>query len=155
MSEIFIQDDGGRAAAGFKGRAGDCVCRAIVIATGRPYAEVYTELSAREIGWAEKRMVKDPDGLYRPRADTKYTLRAYMENLGWKWTSTMKIGSGCAVHLRADELPSGRLIARVSKHWTAVIDGVIHDTYDPSRNGTRCVYGYFQPICKPVSEIKT
>jgi hypothetical protein len=26
---------------------------------------------------------------------------------------------------------------------TAVIDGIIHDTYDPSRNGTRCVYAYF------------
>jgi hypothetical protein len=25
----------------------------------------------------------------------------------------------------------------------AVIDGVIHDTYDPSRDGKRCVYGYF------------
>jgi len=29
------------------------------------------------------------------------------------------------------------------KHTTAVIDGIIHDTYDPSRAGTRCVYGYF------------
>lgn len=26
---------------------------------------------------------------------------------------------------------------------TAVIDDAIHDTYDPSRNGTRCVHGYF------------
>jgi hypothetical protein len=25
-----------------------------------------------------------------------------------------------------------------------VIDGVIHDLYDPSRDGTRCVYGYYQ-----------
>jgi hypothetical protein len=24
-----------------------------------------------------------------------------------------------------------------------VIDGVIHDTFDPSRGGTRCVYGYW------------
>jgi hypothetical protein len=57
----------------------------------------------------------------------------------------MQIGSGCTVHLSADELPSGRLVVSVSKHLTAVIDGVIHDTHDPSRRGTRCVYGYWQP----------
>ena len=32
-------DDGGRAAAGFKGKAGDCVVRSISIATGIKYAE--------------------------------------------------------------------------------------------------------------------
>ena len=58
----------------------------------------------------------------------------------------MAIGSGCKVHLRADELPSGRLIVSVSKHLTAVIDGVIHDNHDPSRDGTRCVYGYFSKV---------
>jgi hypothetical protein len=57
----------------------------------------------------------------------------------------MRVGSGCRVHLRADELPPGRLIVRVSKHVAAVIDGVIHDTFDCSRGGTRCVYGYFTP----------
>ena len=25
-----------------------------------------------------------------------------------------------------------------------VIDGVIHDNHNPSRGGTRCVYGYYQ-----------
>jgi len=42
----FIFDDGGRAAAGFRGRAGDCVTRAIAIATGKPYREVYDALNA-------------------------------------------------------------------------------------------------------------
>jgi hypothetical protein len=55
----------------------------------------------------------------------------------------MFIGQGCKVHVREDELPSGRLILQLSKHFTAVIDGKVHDTYDPSREGTRCVYGYF------------
>ena len=47
------------------------------------------------------------------------------------------------MHLTASDLPSGRLIVAVSRHLVAVIDGVIHDTHDPSRGGTRCVYGYF------------
>ena len=55
----------------------------------------------------------------------------------------MGIGTGCKVHLRADELPAGRLVAALSHHMVAVIDGIIHDTYDCSREGTRCVYGYF------------
>lgn len=67
-----------------------------------------------------------------------------MAEIGWKWVPTMQIGQGCKVHLDPNELPSGRLIVSVSKHLTAVLDGVIHDTYDPSRDGSRCVYGYFQ-----------
>jgi hypothetical protein len=55
----------------------------------------------------------------------------------------MHIGRGCTVHLRAEELPTGRLVVSLSKHVTAVVNGVIRDTYDPSRGGTRCVYGYF------------
>jgi hypothetical protein len=47
------------------------------------------------------------------------------------------------VHLRDGELPSGRLIVQVSRHVVAVIDGVMHDTHDPSRNGQRAVYGYY------------
>lgn len=43
-----------------------------------------------------------------------------------------------------NELPPGRLVVSVSKHLTAVVDGVIHDRYDPSRDGTRCVYGYWR-----------
>lgn len=48
------------------------------------------------------------------------------------------------MHLRDGELPEGRLIVRVSGHLVAVINSVIHDTHDPSREGTRCVYGYFR-----------
>jgi hypothetical protein len=40
-----VIDDGGREAAGFKGSAGDCVCRAIAIASGVPYKEVYGVLA--------------------------------------------------------------------------------------------------------------
>ena len=60
----------------------------------------------------------------------------------------MAIGQGCTVHLRADELPAGRLVVRLSRHVCAVVDGTVHDNHDPRRNGTRCVYGYwrFPPV---------
>lgn len=56
----------------------------------------------------------------------------------------MGIGTGCRVHLRPDELPRGRLVVKLSRHITAVIDGVVYDTHDPTRGGTRCVYGYYR-----------
>jgi folate-dependent phosphoribosylglycinamide formyltransferase PurN len=55
----------------------------------------------------------------------------------------MNIGSGCTVHLRADELPGGTIVCQCSRHLVAVVDGVLQDTHDSSRSGTRCVYGYW------------
>jgi hypothetical protein len=72
--------------------------------------------------------------------------KRYMASLGFVWTPTMTIGSGCRVHLRPGELPKGRLIVRVTKHYTAVIDGTVYDVSDPCRGGTRCVYGYWRKL---------
>ena len=140
----FQYNDGGRAAAGFKGDARDCVARAVAIASGRPYREVYDVLAE---GNASQRKTKHTRDTKRSARNGIYPKRKwfkdYMVSLGFTWTPTMQIGSGCKVHLKADELPKGRLICRLSKHSVAVIDGVIQDTYDPSRDGSRCVYGYW------------
>jgi hypothetical protein len=141
----IVINDGGRRAAGFRGKAGDCVCRAIAIATQRPYAEVYAALSQ---GQGSQRVTKR-SGPRRATAANGVSVRRlwfkdYMRGLGFEWTPTMQIGSGCKVHLRAEELPTGRLVVVVSGHYTAVLDGVLHDTYDCTRAGTRCVYGYWR-----------
>jgi hypothetical protein len=139
----YVFDDGGRSAAGFKGRSGDCVCRSIAIVTGKPYLEVYQEINA--IAQTERPNSKRRKGKRSSARDGvfKATMHRYLKDLGYQWVPTMKIGQGCKVHMRQDELPPGRLIVNLSKHTTAVIDGVIHDTHDCSRDGTRCVYGYF------------
>ena len=138
----FVENDGGRAEAGFKGQAGDCVCRSIAIATGKPYREVYDALNefaqSERTGPRKRGKSSARTGVY------KDTIRKYMASIGWQWVPTMQVGQGCTVHLKKAELPGGRLVVSVSKHITAVIDGVIHDTHDPSRNGTRCVYGYYR-----------
>lgn len=136
-----IITDGGRKEAGFKSKkSGDCVCRAISIAAEKSYQEVYdalNELAQKERPRGKKTRSHANKGVY------KQTIKRYMSSIGWKWTPTMKIGTGCQVHLKEDELPKGRIVVSVSKHLVAVIDGVIHDNHDPSRNGTRCVYGYW------------
>ena len=138
----FVYDDGGRKAAGFKGNAQDCVCRAIAIAAEMPYRDVYNLINE----FAKHEDVGMNRGHKRSNARTgvyKPLIREIMASLGWTWVPTMFVGSGCRVHLKRSELPPGRLVVNVSRHSVAVIDGVIHDTQDCSRGGTRCVYGYF------------
>lgn len=137
----FVYDDGGREAAGFKGKTGDCVCRSIAIATEKPYKEVYDLINKFA---KEEKVSKKKKGVSNARTGVyKDCKKKVMEYYGWKWVPTMKFGEGCKVHLKEDELPNGRLVVAVSKHSVAVIDGVIHDTYDCSRDEKRCVYGYF------------
>lgn len=138
----FQRDDGGRAAAGYTGTAGDCVVRAIAVATGQPYQTVYDALFALNRARNKNPKACSP----RDGGTTMATTKEYLAVLGWRWVPTMSFGSGCKVHLRADELPAGRLVVRLSKHLAAVIDGVLHDTHDCSRGGTRCVYGYFEKV---------
>lgn len=129
-------DDGGRSAAGFVGDAGDCVTRAIAIAGGLDYQTVYDDLAARMAARGKPRSARngiDP-AVYK----------AWFAEHGWTWTACTGIGQGCRVHLRAAEIPSrGSHVMRLSKHLCAVVNGVVRDTYDPSRCGTRCVYGYW------------
>ncbi len=146
MGIEFIENDGGREGAGFKGKAGDCVTRAIAIAAQLPYNQVYTRLAE---GNATQRKTKHTKNAGKRTArNGVYTQRKwfkdYMASLGFEWTPTMLIGQGCKVHLREDEIPKGRLIVSLSRHSAAVIDGKLHDTYDCSREGNRCVYGYWK-----------
>lgn len=138
----FIYNDGGRSKYFKAENVGDCVTRAICNATGKDYMEVYkalndmakTERTERHRG---KKRSSSRNGVF------KETFKEYLNNLGWKWVPCMAIGSGCKVHLKAEELPKGTLIVSVSRHLTCVKDGVLYDTYDCSRDGTRCVYGYY------------
>lgn len=125
----FKFNDGGRSRY-FKGITGDCVVRAFAIASRSDYKEIYN--SVRKI------TTKSPRN-----GATKRETAILAKQLGFKWKSCMSIGSGCKVHLKSDELPKGTIVCRLSGHVVAVINGTINDVYDPSRNGTRCVYGYW------------
>ena len=135
----WTYDDGGRAAAGFRGDAGDCAVRAVAIAGRLDYRQVYDDLYR----WS-RRVERQPRS---PRLGVtrKVLDRLLLDEYGWSWTPTMQVGSGTTVHLRPDELPAGRIVARLSRHYVAVIDGVAHDTHDSTRDGTRAVYGYWTP----------
>ena len=134
-------NDGGREAAGYKGKAGDCAVRAIAIATDMPYQEVYDLVN--EYGKGERASKRRSSKSNSRTGVYIATFRRIMADLGWTWTPTMIFGQGCTVHMRESELPGGTIILNVSKHYCTVIDGVVQDTMRDDRGGTRCVYGYW------------
>lgn len=136
----FIYSSGGREKYYRVIKVGDCVTRAIANATGKDYKDVYDTVNsyaARERKIRGRARSSARDGV------NSDTIRRILKDMGWRWISTMHIGKGCQVHLNEEELPSGILIVRISKHLTCVKDGKLYDTYNCTRDGTRCVYGYF------------
>ena len=98
-------DDGGRAVAGYKGKAGDCVVRSIAIVTDLPYQKIYNDLYKANEEFRTTSRSKLAKSLKQkndsPRTGThKVVLKKYLKQLGWDWTPTMFIGQGCKVHLK-------------------------------------------------------
>lgn len=133
----FNYNDGGRSKY-FKGDARDCVTRAIAIANNMDYKEVYDLVAS---------YVKKVTGTKSARNGVpKKVTRKILEDLGWTWIPVMKIGSGCELHLNEDELEhfnDTTIIVQVSKHVCCIKEGVMQDTFNCSRDGNRCVYGYY------------
>ena len=138
----YQYDDGGRAAAGFKGTCGDCGTRAAAIALSLPYKEVYDELnSIRKEMLAKARSARTKKALSGSVRDGTATevMDEFMKRHGWVWVAKMHIGSGCTMHLC--DVPAGRFVCRVAKHYCAVVDRTIRDIFEDDDD--RCVYGYW------------
>lgn len=151
----FVYNDGGRSKYFRAQNVGDCGVRAICNATGNDYKEVYNAINrlakSERTGVRKHGVSNARNGVYVE------TLNKYLTSIGWEWHPTMTIGAGCRVHLDENELPSGTIIVRLSSHFSCVKDGVIYDTYDCSRGGSRCVYGYWkqsETFTKPVRATK-
>jgi hypothetical protein len=139
----WVNNDGGRAAAGYDEPEGDCVIRAIAVATEKPYAEVREALKEQAAAYAKRyprareadRIKRKKNGGYNAPA----AVVGYLKSLSWDYTEPKE-----PTYLRADMLPMGRLVVLVNRHAVAVIDGVIHDTGDcGGRSGKVRVEGYW------------
>ena len=126
---MFVYNDGGRVAAGFKGKTGDCGVRAMAIALSLPYADVSRELAQANKDSGRKKSVR--------RGVMKEVYSKVLSKHGWEWRSAPKFDGRKA---RYNDLPNGKCIARMSNHYAAVIDGELHDSWD-SRH--KMVYGYW------------
>jgi len=127
-TSTFIFNDGGRSHY-FKGRAGDCATRAMSIALELDYKLCYDELAKAHSAKTGKRSARN--GIYKDDFDT------VLKRHGWIWHSAPKFEGRKA---RYSDMPQGRVIVRMARHFAAVIDGVLYDAWDSC---DKMVYGYW------------
>lgn len=136
MANNWIFSDGGRAQSGFNGMVGDCVIRAIAIATKLDYSIVWNDLNDRSIDAYNKTHAKPTN---KPLVDNgvyPYIYHPYLKELGWSYTSVNK-------DIRPSDLPNtGIVIVHTRAHLFCMINGVIQDTFN-SFQRVRYVWGYF------------
>ncbi len=149
----LIITDGGRWAAGKSGSCGDCVVRAIAIAAKRPYKVVYKECAEMNAYYLKTFFPDHPRAGVRTARKGVYTKHAqflnYMKCMGFVWYPPRRQGKACKIYLDDADIPMGRVIVKLSRHWVAVVDGVMHDTGDPQRKyrmrwPRRRVYGWWK-----------
>ena len=124
----YTYSDAGRSAAGFKGES-DCGIRAVAVACSMSYQDARKLLKEySNKGKLGSRAISR--GIYRE------DMTAALQSIGWKWVSAPKFDGRKA---RYSDIP-GTAICRMAKHYAAVIDGVLIDTWDSSE---KMVYGYW------------
>lgn len=134
----WTYNDGGRSKY-YSGDEYDSITRSISIVTNKDYKEIHDLLEEYiKKEQLDERYVKN--STLKVKKDAAANL---LKDMGYTWIPTLKFAEGVHVHLRPNELPNGRLVVNISKHFTAVIDNVINDIYKVDRNGTRAVYGYW------------
>ena len=124
----FKYTDGGRAAAGFRGVARDCVCRAMAIATGMSYRDCYRILSDANAATGRPRSARNGllMNVYSP----------VLERFGIKEVETDYEGCNYRPTLAECYEKFGNCLVRIERHLLAIIDGVVHDQWD-SRTALR------------------
>lgn len=122
----YQYNDGGRSAFFDTPGNNDCVTRALAIATGLTYLEVWDGVTATG--------TRNPSGRVRTQC-AEFT--AFAKSLGLQFVSTMRV-------LKEIKFPP-RAVACINGHYVAIVDGVMHDTYNPSPAGNKHCFGYWTP----------
>ena len=96
LTFTFDYNDGGRKKAGYKGKAGDCVVRAIAIALELPYQQVYDELKEANKNYSltkKTRVAREikSNGTTPRNGNYRQVYEPYLLSKGWKWTPTKEV----------------------------------------------------------------
>ncbi|MDE2802240.1 MAG: hypothetical protein OXK21_05110 [Chloroflexota bacterium] len=131
----YRYDDGGRAAAGYRGKTGDCVVRAIAICADDDYRAVYLTMAEhmKSNGYAASGNAYATRERNRkaPRRRGQLTARRVQDRVLEAYGFTK-------VRLPRGERPSyteahrryGDCIVGTTKHLAAIVDGALRDTFD-------------------------
>jgi hypothetical protein len=125
---VYVKSDGGLKETRFKSkkRRGDCVVRAITIALGKSYEEVFNDLCdlAKETG-------------FFPNSEETFTL--YLKKNGWIKNKPQRVGKYLKT-LENFNSNDTTAIVNVRNHLVCVSDGKIYDTWDSKY---RCANSYY------------
>ena len=126
----FTYTDGGRAEAGYKGTANDCATRALSIAEDIHYQVIYQDVN---------RFLKTTffENLTARQGLPEEIVKRYYGKMGWRY---IQVSEGYVTH---DKLPGGKVILNLEDHVSTVIDGVIHDDHDWTKENYK-VLGYWR-----------
>ena len=115
---VFVKEDGGLKETEFKSKRkrGDCVVRAITIALGKQYEEVFNSLCdlSKQTG-------------FFPNHDETYGL--YLKQNGWIYNKPQRSGRGLK-SLERFNSKGITAIVKVRNHLVCVSDGKIYDSWD-------------------------
>ena len=137
-----ISDDGGRKEAGYKGAARDCVVRSIAIASGQKYKRVYKDLQLlqkADLKSQGRRSRSVRNGVFQE------SWEPYIKALGFKKVVDDKILDHKVLPTWENIPKTGNFIVLVPNHLTAVVEGVVHDTWNPMLKGIITYYELVEP----------
>lgn len=133
----WLYDDGGREAAGRRGRVGDCVCRAIAIATEQPYEQIYKTLNELCKPFRETPRSRTPSCQFGMPGKV---YQPFLEGQGWCFHKLPDYAQ-----FNASNVPQeGVSIISLYGHIATVKHGVIRDTFDCSYKGIARIYGFYR-----------
>lgn len=126
----YQYNDGGRADAGYKGKTGDCLTRAIAITLGLPYKEVYKRVSEMmgSAGYAKSGNAYTSYGKKRRgQRSAKKVQFDVLESFGFRKAD---LGGGARPTYTEASEEYGDCIVTTTKHFAALKDGMLQDTFD-------------------------
>ena len=166
----YCFDDGGRQEAGYKGKTGDCVPRAIAIVTGLPYKQVYKAMAdaMKEYGYAASGNAYQQRGKkVKGQRNAKDIQVDVIQKLGLK---KVKFEKGVRPTYSEAYAKYGNCLVFTTKHAVALVDGKLRDTWDnrtydmlvpycrdckPNRPGDGSGGGHKCTVCGRVSDGQT
>ena len=131
----YQYDDGGREAAGYRGRTGDCVVRAIAVCARQDYRAVYLTMAEhmKRNGYAASGNAYAIRERTRraPRRKGQITVRRVQDHVlelyGFR---KVRLPAGARPTFTEAHRRFGDCIVGTTKHVAAVVDGALRDTFD-------------------------
>ena len=131
----YHYDDGGREAAGYRGRTGDCVVRAIAVCARQDYRAVYLTMAEhmKRNGYAASGNAYAIRERTRraPRRKGQITVRRVQDHVlelyGFR---KVRLPAGARPTFTEAHQRYGDFIVGTTKHVAAVVDGALRDTFD-------------------------